>query len=217
MKKKCRIVIAEDHTILREGLCALLNAHEEFEVIGEAKDGLEAISCVERLQPDLLLVDLSMPKMSGISAISQIRKQFSEIKIIVLTVHDTEEYLRAALNAGANGYILKDASHNELVVAIKNVLDGKPFLSPGVSESVIQGYLKGNKKTQPLSAWDRVSPREREVLKLIAEGYQNKAIAEYLYLSIKTVEKHRGNLMKKLDLHNVAELTAYAIKRGLTG
>jgi len=217
MDKKLRIVLADDHTILRAGLRALLTADPGFEVVGEAQDGREAVRCVERLEPDLLLMDLSMPRMSGMEAIREIKKRFPDTRIIALTVHKTEEYLLATLQAGADGYVLKDATHDELVIAIKNVVSGKSYLSPGVSEKVIEGYLEGKEGTRSLSAWESLSQREREVLKLIAEGYKNKEIAEDLCISLKTVEKHRANLMKKLDLHNAAGLTVYAVERGLLG
>jgi len=215
MDNKLRIVLADDHTILRAGLRALLTADPGFEVVGEAQDGREAVRCVERLEPHLLLMDLSMPRMSGMEAIREIKKRFPDTRIIALTVHKTEEYLLATLQAGADGYVLKDATHDELVMAIKNVISGKSYLSPGVSEKVIEGYLEGKENPRSLSAWESLSQREREVLKLIAEGYKNKEIAEDLCISLKTVEKHRANLMKKLDLHNAAGLTVYAVERGL--
>ena len=215
MKKQYRIVIAEDHTILREGLRSLLCSDPEFDVVGEAEDGRDAIRCVEALSPDLALMDLSMPRMNGLDAIKEIKKQNPEIKIIVLTVHKTEEYILATLQAGADGYLLKDATHSELVMAIKNVLAGKRYLSPGISEKVIEGYLEGRRTLKTKSSWDTLTQREREILKLIAEGYKNKEVADYLYISLKTVEKHRSNLMRKLDLHNVAALTAFAAEKGL--
>lgn len=215
MGKKLRIVLTDDHTILREGLRALLTADPDFEVVGEAQDGREAVRSVERLSPDLLLMDLSMPRMSGIEAIREIKKRYPETKIIALTVHKAEEYLLSTLQAGADGYILKDATHEELAMAIKNVMTGKPYLSPGVSEKVIEGYLVGKEGVKSVSAWETLSQREREILKLIAEGYKNKEIAEDLCISLKTVEKHRANLMKKLDLHNAAALTVYAVEKGL--
>jgi len=215
MENKLSIVLADDHTILREGLRALLTADPGFEVVGEARDGREAVRCVEKLGPDLILMDLSMPRMSGMEAIREIRKRYPDTKIIALTVHKTEEYLLSTLQAGADGFVLKDATHGELITAIKNVMGGKSYLSPGVSEKVIEGYLQGKKSTQSLSSWESLSQREREVLKLIAEGYKNKEIAEDLCISLKTVEKHRANLMKKLDLHNAAALTVYAVDKGL--
>ena len=215
MEQEVRIVIAEDHTILREGLKALLSSEPDFRIVGEAADGREAVRQVRKLDPDLLLIDLSMPRMNGMEAIREIKKQRSETKIIVLTVHKTEEYILTTLRAGADGYVLKDATQDELMMAIRNVLGGRPYLSPGVSEKVIEGYLEGKEVLKTHSSWDTISQREREVLKLIAEGYKNKEIAEDLCISLKTVEKHRANLMKKLDLHNTAALTAYALEKGI--
>jgi len=215
MPGKYHVVIAEDHTILREGLRALLAASFEFEIVGEAEDGRAAIKCVESLKPDLVLMDLSMPRMSGLDAIREIKRSFPHIKIVALTVHKSEEYVLATLQAGADGYVLKESTHTELLVALNSVIRGKRYLSPGISETVIEGYLAGKKTHTPQSAWDTLTHREREILKLIAEGYKNKAIAEYLCISIKTVETHRASLMKKLDLHNVSALTAYAMERGL--
>ena len=215
MKEKQRIVIAEDHRILRDGLRALISSNPDLDILGEAEDGRDAIRCVEKLVPDLILLDLSMPRMNGMEAINEIKKQSPETKILVLTVHRTEEYILATLRAGANGYVLKDATHAELLMAIKSVLMGKRYLSPGVSEKVIEGYLEGRKTLKSSTPWDTLTQREREVLKLIAEGYKNKEIADYLYISVKTVEKHRANLMKKLDLHNTSSLTAFAMEKGL--
>ena len=214
-KTRQRIVIAEDYTILREGLRSLLSSHTEFEIVGEAENGQEAIQSVNRYKPDLALMDLSMPKMNGMEAIKEIKKRSPETKVLVLTVHNTEEYIYAALQAGADGYVLKESTHAELEMAIRSVLDGKRYVSPAISQRLIEGYLEGRKRAKPLSAWETLTQREREILKLIAEGYKNKEIAEYLCISFKTVEKHRANLMKKLDLHNVQTLTALALEKGL--
>ena len=213
METRRKIVIAEDHTILRAGLRALLSGQNGLEVIGEAGDGREAIRKVDTLQPDLLLSDLSMPKLNGIDAIREIKSQHPEIKIIVLTVHKSEEYIIAALQAGANGYMLKDASQNELLLAIDYVINGKTFLSPSISDKVVDAFLNTDKKDKPAAVLDNLTAREREILKLVAEGNTNKKIAEHLCISLKTVEKHRSNLMQKLDLRNTAALTAYAIAK----
>jgi two-component system response regulator NreC len=215
MGRKQRIVIAEDHTILREGLRVLLSSNPDFEVVGEAEDGLDAIRCVEKLAPDLVLMDLSMPRTNGMDAIEEIKKACPHTKILALTVHKAEEYVIAALRAGADGYVLKDATHVELLMAIKSVLGGKRYLSPGISEKVIKGYLEGGNPLKSCSAWDTLTKRERQILKLIGEGYKNKEIADYLCISSKTVEKHRANLMNKLDLHNASALTAFAMEKGL--
>ncbi len=215
MENKKKIVIAEDHTILRDGLRALISSQNNLEVIGEAGDGREAVRIVDNLEPDLLLIDLSMPKMNGIEAIKEIKNQHPDIKIIILTVHKSDEYIFASLKAGANGYMLKDASQNELLQAIQYVLNGKSFISPSISDRVIDAYLNAAPKDTTFSVLDNLTSREREILKLIAEGYTNKQIADHLCISLKTVEKHRANLMNKLDLKNTAALTTFAIENGL--
>jgi DNA-binding NarL/FixJ family response regulator len=212
---KTKVVIVEDHRLFREGLKSMLADKSEFEVVGEAGDGVEAITCIRRRKPNLVLLDLSMPKMNGISVMREIKSQFSEIKILALTIHESDQYVLEAFEAGADGYCLKDAGRNELMVAVSSVLDGKTYISPTISDNVMEGYLTGRKKLKSKTSWDTITPREREVLKLLAEGYQNKEIAEMLHISVKTVEKHRANIMTKLDLHNAAALTAYAIEHGL--
>jgi len=215
MSPKYRIVIAEDHTILREGLRALLSSNPDFEIVGEAEDGREAIRCVEKLKPHLVLTDLSMPRMNGMEAIREIRRRAPETKVLVLTVHKTDEYILATLQAGADGYLLKDSTHAELLAAVRHVLSGKHYISPGISDKVLDGYLEGRKTLETRTSWETLTAREREILKLIAEGYKNKEIADDLCISVKTVEKHRANLMEKLNLHNVQALTTYAIEKGL--
>jgi two-component system, NarL family, response regulator NreC len=210
-----RVLIVEDHTILREGLRSLLSAHPEFEISGEATDGREAIKAVEKLHPEIVLMDLSMPRMDGIEAIREIKKQTASIKILALTVHKTEEYIIATLEAGADGSLLKDATHAELIKAMEVILKGDRYLCPGISGQIIEGYLQGRKNDKPKSTLDALTNREREILKLIGAGYKNKEIAGQLFISIKTVEKHRSNLMEKLQLHNGAALTSYALKKGL--
>ena len=215
LNEKHRIVIAEDHTILREGLRALLSSDPDLEVAGEARDGQEAIRSVEKFKPHLILMDLSMPRMNGLDAIREIKKKAPEIKILILTVHKSDEYIQAALEAGANGYVLKDSSHSELSLAIRNVLEGKYFISAEISGKIIGGYLQGKKSSKPTTTWETLTQREKSILKLIAEGYKNKEIADFLCISVKTVEKHRANLMQKLDIHNISDLTALAIEKGL--
>ena len=215
-KKRYRIVIAEDHRILREGLRLLLSSNPDFEIVGEAEDGRGAIRCVDELRPDLVLMDLSMPKMNGLDAIAEVKNKCPDTKVLVLTVHKAEEYVFESLKAGADGYLLKDATHTELMLAVGNVLEGKPYLSPGISGNLVSGYLEGRKPLKAeLSLGGILTRRERQVLKLIGEGHKNKEIADYLCVSVKTVEKHRANLMKKLDLHSASALTAYAIEKGL--
>jgi DNA-binding NarL/FixJ family response regulator len=215
MREKKRIVIAEDHTILRQGLRSLLGSSEDLEVVGEAGDGLSAIHCVKNLSPDLVLLDLKMPKMDGISVIHEIKKISSGIKILALTMHRNEEYILEAFKSGADGYCLKSSSHEELLIAIRAVLSGNSYVSPEISGKVLEGYLEGRETIRERSSWETLTQREREVLKLVGEGYQNKEIADYLCISVKTVEKHRANIMQKLDLHTASALTAYAIEKGL--
>jgi len=215
MKKKHTIVIADDHTLFREGLRALLSAHDDLHVLGEAENGQEALRAVEQRRPDLLLMDLSMPKMGGLEAIKEVKRREPGTKVLVLTIHGTEEFVLEALDAGASGYVLKDATHDELVLAIRSVLAEKRYLSPDISAKVIEGYIDGRKTVKSSSTWDSLTLREREILKLVAEGRKNKEIAEILFISAKTVAKHRANLMSKLDLHSASALTAYALDRGL--
>lgn len=215
MDKKKHVFIAEDHAILRDGLKAMLASHPDYEIIGEAGDGREAVRGVESSRPDLVILDLSMPKMNGMEAIQEIKKTSPETKILVLTIHSSDEYVLPVLKAGADGYMLKYDTQAELMTAIKSILAGKQYLSPGVSKQVIEGYLEGGTALKSKSSWETLTRREREILKLIAEGYKNREIADYLCISEKTVVKHRANLMEKLDMHNVSSLTAYAVGKGL--
>ena len=215
MNEKKRIVIAEDHAILRQGLRSLLSSHDDLEVVGEAEDGLEAVRCIETNNPDLVLLDLSMPKMDGISVIKEIKSRHTETKILALTMYRKEEYVLEVFKSGAEGYCLKSSPYDELLIAIRAVLSGKHYVSPEVSEKVLEGYLEGRKTIRKKSSWDTLTQREREVLKLVGENYKNKEIADYLCISVKTVEKHRANIMQKLDLHTASALTAYAIEKGL--
>lgn len=213
MGGKKRVLIAEDHTLLRAGLCALLSQDPDIEIVGETDNGRDSVRASGALAPDLVLMDITMPGMNGIEAIREIKRRDASVRVLVLTIHKTEEYIHESLKAGADGYILKDASHDELRVAIRSVLNGKTYLSPDISDKVICRYLGGLANVS--GPWDTLTHREKEVLKLVAEGHPNKYIAEFLSLSVKTVEKHRSNLMRKLDLHNAATLTAYAIEKGL--
>lgn len=215
MINKQRILIVEDHPLLRAGLQALLSQEDDIEIIGEADIGRDGILNGGLAKPHLVLMDLSMLGMNGFEAIHDIKRRYPDTRVLVLTVHKTEEYIHESLRAGANGYILKDATQEELRIAIRSVLKGKTYLSPDISAKVINGYLGTDKSSNAASGWNTLTHREREVLKLVGEGNPNKFIANYLNLSVKTVEKHRSNLMKKLDLHNASTLTAYAIEKGL--
>jgi DNA-binding NarL/FixJ family response regulator len=215
MDGKHRILIVEDHTLFRAGLKALLDRDPDFDIVGEADNGRDAVRAVGALSPDLVLMDLSMPGMNGMEAIRDIKRRYPETSVLVLTIHKADEYIHEALRAGTDGYILKDATHDELRVAVRSVLNGKTYLSPDISDKVINVYLGNDSQPNSTSPWDTLTHREREVLKLVAEGHPNRYIADFLCLSVKTVEKHRSNLMKKLDLHNASTLTAYAIEKGL--
>ena len=210
-----RVFIVDDHTLLRAGLRALLLQDPNVEVVGEADNGHDAIREIAGTAPDLVLMDISMRGMNGIETIVDIKRRMPETRILVLTIHKADEYILASLRAGADGYMLKEASHDELRVAMRSILNGKTYLSPDISGKVIHGYLGTAKADNVVSPWDTLTHREREVLKLIAEGHPNKYISDYFCLSIKTVEKHRSNLMKKLNLHNASMLTSYAIEKGL--
>ncbi len=215
MKDPIRIILAEDHRILREALRVMLCNNSNLTVAAEAQNGSEAVRLAEKTPADLMIIDLSMPMMDGLSAISEIKKKNPDIKILVLTVHKAEEYVFEALNAGADGYLLKDAGQAELKLAIENVVSGRFYISPGISDKLVSAFLNRKIAPEKTSAWDNLTHRERQILKLVAEGMMNKEIAEYLCISIKTVEKHRSNLMKKLDLHSASELTAFAFERGM--
>jgi DNA-binding NarL/FixJ family response regulator len=215
MNKPHRIVIAEDHRILREGLRSLLSSNPDLEVVGEAENGREAIGRAEELKPNLILMDLSMPKMDGLDAIAEIKNRCPDTKVLVLTIHKAEEYVYASLKAGADGYLLKDATQSELMLAVENVLGNKPYISPGISGRLVAAYLEGRKPLESDSSLGLLTQRERQILKLIGEGHRNKDIADYLCISLKTVEKHRANLMKKLDLHTAGDLTVFAMEKGL--
>ena len=215
MEKKYRVLIVDDHTLFRAGLRALLTQDPDIEVVGEADNGRDAVRAVGQLAPHLVLMDLSMPEMNGMEAITEIKRRYPDVRVLVLTLHRAEDYIHASLKAGADGYILKDATQEEFRAATRSVMQGKTYLSMDVSAKVVSGYLGGGSSSGASSVYDSLTHREREVLKLVAEGNSNKYIAEYLNLSVKTVEKHRSNLMSKLDLHNASGLTAYAIEKGL--
>ena len=210
-----RIVLAEDQTILREGLKRILSDISEVEVVGEAKDGLELTQRVQEWEPDLVLLDLTMPKMNGIDAIGEIKRKCPSTKVMVLTIHDSEEFIQAAFDAGAEGYCLKETTRSELTEAIKRVLAGNRYISAGITKGVLEGYLKDREPLKLTSRWNQLSQRERQILKLVAEGSKSSEIAKDLCISPRTVEKHRTNIMEKLGIHSIAELTAYAIQKGL--
>lgn len=209
---KIRILIADDHTILREGIRSLLEAEADFQVVGEAEDGHAVLKMVDELRPHVVLMDIAMPLLNGLEATRQIKRHHPKVKVLVLSMHENEEYIRQVLACGAMGYILKDAAARDLIQAIRAVYQGEAVLSPAITRLVIEDYLRwGDLQVQNHA--DGLSPREREVLQLIAEGYTNKQIAEILCIAVKTVQAHRTNIMSKLDLHDRSELIKYAIRK----
>ena len=215
IKSEHRILIVDDHTIMRDGLQSLIMSEPGFEVVGTAADGKTAIRLATELKPDIVMMDLSMPGTSGIDAIAHIKRQHPQIKLVALTFHKEDRYIHSTLEAGADAYVLKDDSRTELFTALRSILSGKSYLSPSICDRVVAGYLAGGDTARQEPAWEVLTKREREVIKLIAEGYKTREIAEYLSLSPKTVEKHRTNLMRKLDLHSVSAVTVFAIQNGL--
>jgi len=208
-----RVVLADDHTILRKGLGALLERHSQFKVVGEAETGNEAVRLATEQQPDVMVIDIGMPDLNGVLATKRILKDNPDVAILILTMYANEEYVSEVFRAGARGYLLKDSAPDELIDAIRTVHSGEKYLSPKLSTLVIDEYI--TTADQPTDPLETLTDREREILQLIGEGHTNKQIAEKLYVSVKTVETHRSNLSKKLDLHSKSELIQYAIKRGL--
>ncbi|PMS35609.1 response regulator [Trinickia symbiotica] len=215
MSIKHRLLIAEDHHLLRCGLRSMLNALGEYEVVGEARDGKEACQQAIALAPDVVLTDLAMPGMNGIDAVATIKRRSPQIRIVALTVHKAQEYVREALRVGVDGYVLKDASFDELVAALRAVMQGKRHLSADVYGNLVQSFVTGRDASAPKSAWELLTARERSVLKLVAEGRTNRQVGHYLNLSPKTIEKYRANLMHKLDICNLTGLVLAAIDMGL--
>ena len=211
-----RVLLAEDHTIVRKGIRSLLDDEEEIEVIGEAEDGKDAVAKAQRLRPDVVVMDISMPVLNGLEATRQIRKRAPGVRVLVLTMHADEEYLFQVLRAGASGYVIKQAAPAELVSAIRAVYRGGSFLSPSISRQVIEEYVRqAEAMGEKDSYYGLLTEREREVLQLIAEGRTNRGIAALLHVSVKTVENHRAHVMDKLDIHSTAGLTRYAIRKGM--
>lgn len=214
---RCRIVLVDDHSILRDGLRALLELEPDLEVVAEAGNYTDAVERVREFVPALLITDIVLPGRTGLELIGEVRKISPATRTIVLTAHDSEAYIRAGLDARADGYVLKDASRTELLMAIRMVASGHQFLCRDVSARIVSGYLCGGEEERSSAEVRNVTAREREVLTLIALGHANKTVARQLGLSVKTVEKHRSNIMRKLELHNAAGITRFALKNRLIG
>lgn len=210
-----RVVIADDHHLVRQGIRALLEKAEDIEVVGEAADGQQAVELAGRLAPDVLVIDLAMPRLDGSQAIGHVRALGGPTTVVVLSMYTDEALVRQALRDGAKGYLPKSASRKELLLAIRAAYHGEVYLSPAVAQPVVAGFLALQGEGESRGLTERLTPRERQVLQLIAEGYTSKAVAQALQISVKTVEKHRTSLMNKLGAHNLAELIREAIRYGL--
>lgn len=208
-----QLVIADNHTLVRAGLRSLVEDIDGVEVVGEAENGREALQLVETLNPQIVLMDIAMPEMNGLEATARIAREFPQVRVIILSMHANEEYVYQALRSGASGYLLKDSGTEELDLALRAIARGETYLCPAVSKYVVSDYVR--RLGQDQNPLDQITPRQREILQLIAEGKSTKDIAGILYISTKTVETHRSQLMDRLDIHDIAGLVRYAIRIGL--
>ncbi len=213
MSASIRILIADDHGIVRQGLRSVLSRDPYFEIVGEAASGAETLALAASLTPDVLILDICMPELNGIDAAAQIHKKNPEIRIIVLSMHSDETYVLRALNAGVKGYLLKDSAEVDLVRAVHAVYRGNPYFSPEISEVMLEDYMRTLQQKNLQDSYELLTDREREVLRLLAHGKSNKETAASLDVSVNTVETHRNSLMKKLNLHNTAEIVLYAVRK----
>jgi two-component system response regulator NreC len=214
--KKIRVLLAEDHTIVRQGIAALLGAESDMEVVGEACNGLEAIELAKKLSPEVILMDIGMRQLNGLEATREIKKLFPSMKILVLTMHENEEWIFQILKAGASGYLIKDSAMTDLTSALRAVYQGDSYLSPSISKMVIEEYIRKAESGEKKGVEDLLSGREREILQLIAEGNSVPQISSLLCISKKTVEAHKTHIMEKLNIHDKVGLIKYAIRNGLT-
>ncbi len=211
---KAKVLLVDDHTVVRQGLKALFIDEPDVEIVGEAENGRQALQRIKELQPDVVLMDISMPSLNGIEATRQIRQLFPQVKVVILSMHANEEYVFQVLQAGAAGYVLKQSDSMEVLTAIRAALAGGSFLSPPISRSVIDNYVQRAEARGRGQDAELLSPREREVLQLLAEGLSNQEIAGQLNISVKTVETHRSKIMKKLGVDNKTEMVKYALRKG---
>ena len=214
-QKPIKIFLADDHTIVREGLAKLLEGEANLQVVGEAENGREAVGKVEDLKPDIVLMDIAMPMLNGIEATRQIRKICPETKIIILSMHSHERYISELFRLGASGYLLKSAAGTDIITAIQASLRGETYLSPSISNKVVEGYISLKKESHQENRYNRLSNREREVFQMIAEGRSTKEIAEIIFVSPSTVKTHRANIMEKLEMNNISQLIQFAIHLGI--
>jgi len=213
--RKIRILLADDHKLMRSGLKALIEQQSDLTVVGEADDGRQAVALAASLKPDLLVMDIGMPNLNGIEAALQITQAHPETAIVMLSMHSDESYVLRALKSGAKGYLLKDSAESDLIRAVHAVAGGKSFFSPAVSKVLLDDYVRKLRRSGTEDAYDLLTPREREILQLVAEGKSNKDVANLLNLSVYTIETHRSNLMEKLNLRGVPELILYAVRKGI--
>jgi len=213
--RKIRIVLADDHKLMRSGLRVLLEQQPDLTVMGEASDGREAVALVASQRPDVLVMDIGMPSLNGIEAAAQITQSNPEAAIVMLSMHSDESYVLRALKAGAKGYLLKDSAEADLIRAVRAVAEGKSFFSPAVSRVLLDDYVRKLNRSGTEDPYELLTPREREVLQLVAEGKSSKEVAQLRNLSVYTVETHRSNIMEKLNLHGVPELILYAVRKGI--
>ena len=216
---KIRVLLADDHTLIRSGIATLLQTNKDFLVVGEAEDGEEAVRKTGELKPTVVVLDLSMPKLSGIEASKQIKKKYPEVNVLVLTMHENEEYVYQILKSGAAGYVLKSAGKDELIAAIRAAAKGQKFFSPRISQLMAEGYVRRVEQvaTEIEPGDVPLTRREREVLILVVDGMTNQQIADQLFISPRTVDTHRTNIMQKLNIHDLANLVRYAIEHGIAG
>jgi DNA-binding NarL/FixJ family response regulator len=213
---KLRILIVDDHEVVRRGLCSLLQSHEGWEICGEATDGREAVEKAKQLKPDVVVLDVGMPNLNGLAATRQLAQQDPRCKIIVLTITDSDQVIREALDAGARGFVLKSDAARDLVTAVEALQRNRMFFTPRVNDMVLAGFLdKGNNGSNGATLRLRLTPREREVIQLLAEGKSSKEVASVLNLSTKTAETHRSNIMRKLGLHSIRDLVLYAVENNI--
>jgi DNA-binding NarL/FixJ family response regulator len=213
MAKTYRLILADDHILVRSGLSRILGGEPNLEIMAEVGDGLELLNALNKAKPDLIILDVSMPNLRGIEAIPEIRRMRPEAKVLILTMHKEEEYLYQAISAGADGYLLKDDAEKELFTAIDNIMEGKIYISPGLADQSMQNWARLRRGENDSHVAEVLTVRQREILKLIAEGKSNKEIGDLLCLSVRTVERHRANIMDKLNIRKTAELVQYALRK----